>query len=277
MDTNVKPLDQATGIRTVKLALLGAVFASLCLLFLLMFTGFQPDHLSLSDQYFPSPTATITPSPTVTPTPTPDLTATVQAFEATAAGAASQWDLLLSEGFDINENQWAVGTEDDENANITRQLENGKYRWDVTAHKEFIGQMEMETKSIGDFYLTVEAREVKNPTRGAYGLIFREDQDGNFYYFAINHQREYFVSLYYHGARIDLITPMFSQAIRPVGSNRLTIVGQDSHFIFFINNQYVAEVTDDRIKIGITGLAVSLSNADDQTLFEFDNVELRLP
>jgi hypothetical protein len=81
MDTNVKPLDPETGTRTLKLALLSSAVAIVCLLFLLMFTWFQPDQLSLADRYFPSPTATHT--PTLTPTPTitftPTLTPTASA------------------------------------------------------------------------------------------------------------------------------------------------------------------------------------------------------
>lgn len=269
--------------RTIGFFLLGAAFAGICLLFISAFIWFQPDQLSLSDRYFPSPTATITPSPTLTPTstltptPTPNLTATVQAFETTATSVVSQWIVLLSDTFDANENQWMVGTDDDEYANITREIENGKYRWDATAHKGFTGWVGLETKSVSDFYLTLQAREAKNPTQGDYGLIFREDQDGNFYYFAINHDQAYFVSLNYNGEWINLITPTHSQEIRPVGFNHLTIVGQGSHFIFFINDQYVADITDDRIKTGTTALAISLSNTDDQTIFEFDNVELRVP
>ena len=69
MDTNVQPVNETTGTRAIKLGLLSASFITISVLFLAMFSFFQPDQLSLSDSYFPSPTVTITPSPTLTPTP----------------------------------------------------------------------------------------------------------------------------------------------------------------------------------------------------------------
>jgi hypothetical protein len=79
MDSNIKPVDGTAGARGIKLSLLGAALAFLCMFFLLMFSWFQPDQLSLSDRYFPSPTATSTRTPTLTPTPTftPSLTPTL--------------------------------------------------------------------------------------------------------------------------------------------------------------------------------------------------------
>jgi len=44
------------------LSLLGAAFAGICILFIAAFIWFQPDQLSLSDRYFPSPTVTPTPT-----------------------------------------------------------------------------------------------------------------------------------------------------------------------------------------------------------------------
>jgi hypothetical protein len=81
MDTNIKPMNKEAMTRTIRLGLLAATFVSICLLFLWMFSSFQPDQYSLSDRYFPSATATHTrtPTPTRTPRPThtPSLTPTV--------------------------------------------------------------------------------------------------------------------------------------------------------------------------------------------------------
>jgi len=50
-----------------------------------------------------------------------------------------------------------------------------------------------------------------------------------------------------------------------------------SHFTFYINDQYVGEADDDQLSTGTIALAVGLDNAEDQAVFEFDNLELRAP
>jgi len=170
-----------------------------------------------------------------------------------------------------------VGSDNDEYSAMTKEVNAGKYQWTVIAHKGFIGWQSLDTKDLIDFSLSVDARESQNPNIGEYGLIFREDRDGNFYYFGIDRNREFFIRVNYKDNWEDLIAPTYSESIRPVVFNRLTIVGQGSHFLFFINNRYVAEVTDGRISTGAIGIAVGLSRTDDKSVFEFDNIELNAP
>ena len=60
-------------------------------------------------------------------------------------------------------------------------------------------------------------------------------------------------------------------------ANKITVIGEGSHFTFFINDQYVMEVEDDTISEGTAALAVELSDSDDHAIFEFDNFDLRTP
>lgn len=48
--------------------------------------------------------------------------------------------------------------------------------------------------------------------------------------------------------------------INPGEANRLTVIVEGSHFTFFINNQYLTEITNDKIAKGATALAAELSN-----------------
>lgn len=95
--------------RLYSLSLLGAAFAGVCILFSVAFIWFQPDQLSLSDRYFPSPTATLTPTKTATPTatntptktPTPIPTLTPHVLIAPPNGIT-----VLEEKFDTNAHDW---------------------------------------------------------------------------------------------------------------------------------------------------------------------------
>ena len=184
---------------------------------------------------------------------------------------------MFSDGFDTNNSQWFVGDDNDDYAKIVRTIENGAYIWDATAKKGFITWESANTKSVNDFFLTVEAQQTDGSRSSDYGLIFRRDAIyRNFYYFGIDDDR-FFVSLYYNDKWIDLIDRTSSGAIQPSSSNRLTVIATGSQFTFLINDQFVANTTDDRISLGKTGLAIELHRTDLQATFEFDNFELREP
>jgi hypothetical protein len=269
------------GTRIVKIAMLAAALIGICVLFFTAFNLFQPDRLSLI--YFPSPTATLTRTPT--PTPTPNLTATqqvirstatAQAVQTTIANASSHWSILFSDDFDNNTNHWEVGLEDGERAKTNRTITNGKYQWETTSKKGVISWRTADTMSVTDFFLTVEAEQTDGSPSSDYGLVFRVDTRSNFYYFGIDND-SFFVSLNYNDEWTDIIEWTISNAIRADKSNRLTVIAKGSHFIFLINDRYVAEMTDDRIPKGTTALAIVLHGADLQATFEFDNFEIRIP
>jgi len=263
--------------RFFALSLLGAAFTGICILFIAAFIWFQPDQLSLSDRYFPSPTVTST------RTPTPNLTAmqrviqatsTSQAIQTTIAHADRHWNILISDGFNSNKNNWELNNEDGY-AKITRTI-TGVYRWKATSKKGFHYYVTADTKSVGDFLLEVEAQKTEGTRSSDYGLIFREDTRGNFYYFGINDD-SFFVSLNYNNKWIYIIDWISSSAITPTTPNRLTVTANGSHFTFLINDQLVANATDTRIPRGTTGLAIQIHQSDRQATFEFDNFELREP
>lgn len=281
--------DEKAGRRPVVWAMLGLVAMCCGVVFAGAIFWFKPDAQSLMDQYFPSPTATPTqtptstptntPSPTSTSTPTPNWTATMQAenAHATADSAVNGWKVVLADTFDSNENNWLIKeADDDEYAITTYKIEDGKYIWDATSHKSFIGWVRASLDPIDDFYASVDIKQSSGPDTADYGIVFREDDNSNFYYFGIDEKSEYVLYLYYE-EWLTLIDWTETDLIRPGETNRLTVIGEGSHFIFFINDQYLVEITDDNIREGTAAIAIEVSEADTQATFEFDNFELRVP
>jgi hypothetical protein len=122
--------------------------------------------------------------------------------------------------------------------------------------------------------------EVETTSSQAYsdhGLIFRKEADDNFYYFGISTDQGFFVSINHKGQWKTLVPYANSPAIHPTGANRLAILAQGTHFVFFINDQYVAELNNNQIESGRIALAIELYNADDQRSYQFDNINLRTP
>jgi hypothetical protein len=287
--------DERANRRPILWAMLGLAAVCCVVTFAAAIFYFQPDVKSLYAQYFPSPTLTPSQTPTFTPTntavptytltptasstPTPNMTATAQVQNAnsTAESASNNWKVIISEPFDSNKNKWLVlADSEDEYATTTYEITNGKYRWDTTAHKSHIGWVRAGKKPLTDFYLSVEIQAVEAPDSADYGVVFREDENSNFYYFGINGQGKYILYVFFEEWD-TLIDWTESEFIEPGELNRITVIGEGSHFTFFVNDQYLTEFTDDKIPEGVTALAVELSVENDHAVFEFDNFELRAP
>ena len=207
----ITPLDEdESQTRNIRIAIFIALVAGCCIASIAALAWFQPNPVELVGQYFPSPTLTASKTPTATatrtPTPTPnmtatqqvlDVTATVEAFQATATEVSSNWKVALSDTFDSNKNKWVTETSDDDYAKIIFKIEDGKYRWDATAHKGFVQWVRVYNVNLSDFYFTAEGQNVNETSSGDYGLVFREDKNGNLYYFGITDD-SYFVSLSYN-------------------------------------------------------------------------------
>lgn len=297
MDIEKSPSRNAkvSSMRTFRLASFGAGFMVICLLFIIAFIGFQPDQYSLSDLYFPSPTITLTrtptPTPTATLTPTPTLTSTpnwtatqkiieatgtAQVIQTIVAEAGNEWNVLLSDPFDSNENSWYEGTADDDYSTIIYKINAGKYQWDASSKKGFIVWTTADSQSLTDFYLSVDVQLIKGIYFSDYGVIFRKDVANNFYYLGMDNN-QYFVSLNYNDEWTDIIDRKFSATILPNQANKVTVIARGTHFIILINDQFVAEFDDEQIKQGRVGMAIEMHAPSLQTVIEFDNFELWEP
>jgi hypothetical protein len=280
--------DERSGSQPIVWALLGIVAIGCGVIFAIALFYFQPDAKSLYAQYFPSPTVTpsrtptstptLTPTATSTSTPTPNMTVTIQVQNAqsTAENALSSWKIIRTDTFDSNKNNWLVEESEDEYGITNYEIVAGKYRWDSTAHKSFIGWVRADRKALTDFYLSVDIQQMEGPDTADYGVIFREDDNSNFYYFGISDNGQYVLYLFFEEWD-TLINWTETDLIKPGEINRLTVVGEVSHFTFFINDHYLTEITDSTIPSGSTALVIEMADENDRAIFEFDNFELRAP
>jgi hypothetical protein len=206
------------------------------------------------------------------------MTATVQVqnAESTAESALTNWKVIRSDTFDSNENNWLADESEDEYAITNYEIVDGKYRWDATAHQSFIGWVRADRKALTDFYLSVDIQQAEGPDTADYGVVFREDDDANFYYFGISDQGEYVLYVFFEEWE-TLINWTETDLIKPGEVNRLTVIGEGSHFTFFINDGYLTEITNDKIPAGSTALGIEMAEENDHAIFEFDNFELHAP
>ena len=274
--------DEKAGKRPFVWAIMGVLAACLGLLFAGVLFWYKPDPQTLIGQYFPSPTPsrTSTPAPTAThtPTSTPNWTATAQIKNAQTAveNATRDWEPVIMDDFEVNNNDWLTETSESEYSIMKYEIVNGKYRWETTALQSFIGWVWPEMEPLTNFYLSVEIQQVEGPDTADYGVLLREDEESNFYYFGISQSGSYALYIFFEEWE-TLIDWTETDLIAPGTANRITVLADGPHFTFFINDQYLTEFTDNQISEGIIALAIELSDEGDQAIFEFDNFELRAP
>ncbi len=280
-------VDDEAPTRGVRLAILGFGLVVCCAFSAFGFIRYQSNVVSFYESFFPTPTATFTPTqtPTHTATFTPTLnlpatrafnaTNTALAFEATASHAASEWQEIFSETFDNNSHRWDEYTIDTGYAKSKSKVEDSKYRWEAVAQKGFIDWVPFPIKSLDDFFLSLEVSLGDHTGSNDYGIIFRRDAQGNFYYFAIDSDHMYSLFKYYAGGWTALIDRTPSSVIKKEEPNRLTIIAEGDHFILFINDHFVAGKHDDWIEKGTVALAIEIFEPDQEATFEFDNIVLR--
>lgn len=238
---------------------------------------------------FPTDTPTDTPTKTPPPTRTPLLTATQEQLnrEATAtqvvfeiqatATQVAQWPIVISSSFDKNGQGWWTGKDDDKFSKADVAIAEGVYQVDLTAKKAFYWTLMPDMRALTDFLVSVEAQQKSGSADDDFGLVFHHMDDENFYYFAIDNNKEFALLQVIKGEWTTLVDWKETPAIRPFEVNQLTVIGQDNHFELFINDQYMGHYANSELPKGKAGLLVDMYNADDHAVFVFDNFQVRAP
>lgn len=209
-------------------------------------------------------------------TATAEAVQTVQSFQV-PLNEAKQWTVVINEFFFDNANDWATGERDGNYAKINWTLGDGVYRWETIAHDGFVWWVYPEIEPSSDFYLAADIMQIDGPPDSEMGLMFRHTDDGTYYTFEIDGQQDFAV-FYQDGSDWNTIWEWTeSTAIIPDGINRLAVIAQGEHMIFYINDQFVAEVFGSYTNSGTAGLLVGLGEAGQEGIWEFYNFEYRVP
>ncbi|MCP4113459.1 MAG: hypothetical protein GY749_49345 [Desulfobacteraceae bacterium] len=189
---------------------------------------------------------------------------------------AKTWPLVAKDSFDTNEMGWNTGSFENKGRKAMREIAHGKYLWKMEALKGG-GVKRWHTpplNPISDFCLSAEGKLVKGPVTARYGLVFY--REGKSYYaFRIQDSRSFRVRRFENGEYTDPISYTRTSAVRPGEANRLTIVATDSTIYFYINDQHIGDMPNDKTNKGNVGLIIALSKLGDKAAVEFDNFELR--
>jgi len=204
--------------------------------------------------------------------------ATMTAAEALRS-AAIAWPVLIFDSFDDNANNWREEEiDDDEFASISWNVQDGQYIWQTTAKQGFVWRVWPDMSSLANFYISVDVQRTAGSENAQYGIIFRNSEEQNSYYYFEVHETQEFGVYVYDGTSWDTLLSLApSTAILPGQVNQLEVIGQGDRFLFFINHIYVGEVFDSTLTAGEAGLAIGLPNAGENAVIVFDNFEVTSP
>lgn len=180
---------------------------------------------------------------------------------------AKSWSLVYSNSFDSDDGKWTIGEYEDTGESGKWSISNGKYLWDMKAKKDDTIRVNYPAVSpIDNFYLSVDVKLINgSPDTTTYGLIFR-GSDYSFYIFRLVGGTSFRVRIFDGDNRVELIDPTPHSAIQLRAVNNLAVIGDGSHLMFFINDQFVGETYDSRFSSGNVGLANTIQKAGDEIL-----------
>ena len=214
----------------------------------------------------PTPTWTpdYTPTPTTTFTPTPTLPHT-------------EWPVVMSESFNVENENWQVGDINNEYVKGTVAVLGGKYYVKLTAKKPVYWYSFPEMKNLLDVYATLKVDQLAGSKTAEYGLIVRAGETLQ-YLFSINASQQWYEFIKFSGDGESMLTyPTHSSGILTGEPNRIGVKAQGADFTFYINGEQVDDAFDAENTAGGVGIGIVLYKAGDWIELTFDNFEVRAP
>lgn len=191
--------------------------------------------------------------------------------------SAQDWPEVIYDRFNKNEIDWPEGEKTGSLADIKWNFTNGRFRWEALAKDNFIWWAYPDMDILSNYYLSVEVQQLNGPENGEHGLVYHHSGDRQYYTFEINEYGQTGVFLHINDEWIALIDWKEHPSIRLGEVNKLSLIAQDSLFQFFINDEHIGTIHDERLVEGYVGLIIGLTNVDEQAVWEFDNFILRSP
>ena len=189
------------------------------------------------------------------------------------------WGTLLYDNFTSNEdNHWLVGSQSSEYFDpVSRVIADGRYRWEAKVSRaNSISKVWLGDYQVSDFHLIANTKHIAGiRANSAWGLIFRVQDNQNYYWFRMTDSKFFGVSVSEDGQWRDAVEWTRTEAIKPNGVNQLEVLARETHFVFLINGQIVSEVDDDRFARGLVGLAIEGYTQGEKIIFDFLDFTLR--
>ncbi len=192
---------------------------------------------------------------------------------------AALWNALFDDDFHISANGWYTGTDEDNLAKGTWAIEGGEYKISLLAKDVFTQWMwPVPNPDLPDeFLLSVRLKFSSGPPGMDGGVIFRLQEDGSFYLFDLLQSGEFTAYRHAPGAWETLIDTTSAGSYAAGESNLLEVVGQGSHYTFFLNGVVTGSFDDAVLSSGGGGIVVGLPAVGDEGIWLFQRYLVKIP
>ena len=130
-------------------------------------------------------------------------------------------------------------------------------------------------KRFGDFVLDVDARQVAGPDDNTYGVIFRYQDDRNFYRLDISGDGYYAVSKRKDGVWTKVQDYVETPAVKQGhATNHLQVIAQGRQFTFNVNGETVKTFSDGDFPAGNIGVTAGTLFDNAGVQIAFDNLKV---
>lgn len=210
-------------------------------------------------------------------------TARVEATQTALAAEAfppADWQMVLDDPFDTNQNRWDIGKITSDWGNIDQAITGGIYDWSFDSF-ETDGFMQWSlanaTQRLDDFYVSVEMiQSAGTPYTMSGGLLFHFLDPKNLYVFDSDGSQQASIAILKDDEWEFLLDWTYLPELRRDGVNRLTVLARGKHYKFFVNDVLVHEMDDAQLTGGGAGIIASIHD-DGEAEFQFDNFKLYVP
>ena len=183
----------------------------------------------------------------------------------------------MVDDFSDNDEHWPIETVEDEYMDGSLAVKDGLYVWDIQKVKQPFVYWANFRSGYGvaeEFDLYVDSK-IASVGSGEVcsGFVFRTaslDWEEGGYTFAVCNNSYFDINYYEKGEWTAISDFTSSTSIRSDDWNRLGIRARGNHYTFFINNEKVYEMTDNRLVRGGLALLVDVGETDSVSIW-FDN------
>src|SRR5215207_8424876 len=207
------------------------------------------------------------------------LTSVIVPEELRQDASTTPWTTLLFENFTSNEdNHWLVGSQTSEYFDpVNRIIADGRYHWEAKVNKaNSISKVWLGDSRVSDFHLLVNSKHILGArANSAWGVIFRVQDNQNYYWFRMTDSKFFAVSVAENGQWRDVVGWTRTESIKPNGVNQLEVIGRNTHFVFLINGHILSEADDEQFRQGLVGLAIEGYTEGENVVFDFLDFTLR--
>jgi hypothetical protein len=183
------------------------------------------------------------------------ITGLVPACNTSPSSTGQTGKVIFQDDFKDPNSGWFVYKQDETKVG---KYEAGDYSVSSSAKNTVVVLNPKTRQNIGDFAVEVDVKKTSGDTGTALGIIYRLNNDGKYYRFAITDNQTFWIGKNDGGFEKQLYEMKSSPYIKPAAEgNRLKVVCNGLQQEVYVNDNKVATVSDNTSLKGELGMAFS--------------------